>query len=189
MAASADRVSPGENFIYTVTVLNEGLSFADNVTLTDSLPNGLRVVLVFSNVGACSDDGQTVDCNLGALAIGASAIVKIIVSTTAAGNFINSASASTSDLEPNSANNSASMTTAVGADIAPVTLAIQSRVDGSVEISWPADSPGFVLEATESLVPAVAWSPVTNSPQIVAGKKVVISDNISSSQFFRLRRF
>jgi hypothetical protein len=69
----------------------------------------------------------------------------------------------------------------------PVTLAIHSRADGSVEISWPADASGFFLETTESLVPVVAWSPVTSIPVIVADKKIVISDTISSSQFFRLR--
>jgi large repetitive protein len=187
MTASADNIPAGENFIYTITVLNDGRSDAGNVTLTDLLPNGVNLGSAFSTVGVCSVAGQSITCSFGALAPGASAIVKIIVSAPAPGTFTNSASVSTTD-DPNSANHSTSITTTVVGDIAPpVTLAINSRPDGSVEISWPADAAGFFLETTESLIPVVAWSLVTTTPQIVAGRKIVISDTISSSQFFRLR--
>ena len=43
--------------------------------------------------------------------------------------------------------------------------------------------PGLLVFA-----PAAAWSLVTNIPQTVAGKKVVVIETSSASQFFRLRK-
>ncbi len=101
-------VSPGDTFTYTLTVTNTGLSTANNVTLTDTLPAGYTFVS-FTNGSQGNPIRTTVagldriDATLASLAVGAQMIVGINVAVAAniAGTTIrNTATADSDDSQP-----------------------------------------------------------------------------------------
>ncbi|HUH56329.1 MAG TPA: SdrD B-like domain-containing protein [Rhodanobacter sp.] len=77
-------VAVGDEMVYTLKVANDGPSYAENVTLTDALPvDKLSFVSATPTVGSCStvpavgSFGQTLVCNVGGLASGASTTVAL----------------------------------------------------------------------------------------------------------------
>jgi uncharacterized repeat protein (TIGR01451 family) len=77
--APAGGITPGADFTYTITVRNAGGAEATNVTVRDTIPAGLTIVSFSNN---CSASGQTVTCDLGSVAAGASESVSITVRAT-----------------------------------------------------------------------------------------------------------
>jgi uncharacterized repeat protein (TIGR01451 family) len=103
---------------YILTVKNQGLATASNVTLTDVLPtnSGLNWSIAYDPSGFCSITAGSLGCNIGSLAPGAAYKVRISSPTTSAtcGTVNNTASTAASN-EPSSklANNSATATITV----------------------------------------------------------------------------
>ena len=100
----------GQNVVYTIIVNNAGPSPVTNAVVADPTPVGLAFQ---SNSGACT--GQF-PCNLGPLASGQS--VTITSTYTVPGNYggatiVNTASVSSSVNDPNTGNNSSTVTTNV----------------------------------------------------------------------------
>jgi len=104
---------------YTLTATNLGPQQATGVTLTDTLPVGVSLVNVTTSSGNCSVAAGIVICSLGSLASGASATVTIRVTTPVSpGSIVNTAGIVAQQTDPDPANNSASLTTAVlGAEL------------------------------------------------------------------------
>ncbi|NVN90135.1 MAG: S8 family serine peptidase [Desulfuromonadales bacterium] len=96
----------GNDMTYTLTVTNHGPSPATGVMAIDQLPTG--VTFVSASTG-CSQSGETVTCNLGALALDATAIIQVVVNPPSAGVLTSSAQVSSAVSDPNSANNNASV--------------------------------------------------------------------------------
>jgi uncharacterized repeat protein (TIGR01451 family) len=75
---SDTTVDEGGAFSYTITVENTGDASATNVVVTDDLDNNLTVVSVVPSQGTCDlGAGNTIECELGTIAAGASATVTI----------------------------------------------------------------------------------------------------------------
>ena len=110
--SSGALVRLGDEFIYAITVSNNGPEAATNVVLTDTLQAELALVSV-EPVASCSETGGTVTCTLTSLASGASFTATIVVSTTEPGTVTNTAVVSSDVPDNNAANNSASVTTTV----------------------------------------------------------------------------
>ena len=120
----ADQASvtvPGDTFRYVLRVTNAGPSPAANVTVVDTLPEGLEVVAL---PAGCTNDADptaepdTITCTFGTLAAGASASISIDVITDASRAddtlpYVNTARVTTSTYEQNTANNSDTETTPV----------------------------------------------------------------------------
>jgi uncharacterized repeat protein (TIGR01451 family) len=120
----ADQASvtvPGDTFRYVLRVANTGPSAAANVTVVDTLPEGLEVVAL---PAGCTNDADptaepdTITCTFGTLAAGASASVSIDVVTDASRAddtlpYVNTARVTTSTYEQNTGNNSDTETTPV----------------------------------------------------------------------------
>ena len=104
----------GVNLSYRVTVTNNGPAVATNVSVTDNLPASVTFVSASSTVGSCNGTGP-VTCAIGSLAANASAIATIVVTPTAPGPIVNSATVSVSETDNDSSNNSASITTQIQA--------------------------------------------------------------------------
>ena len=77
--ASTTQVTEGSAFSYTITVENTGDASATNVVVTDDLDNNLTGVSVSASQGTCDPvgAGNTIECDLGTIAAGASATVTI----------------------------------------------------------------------------------------------------------------
>ncbi|MGH8976439.1 MAG: hypothetical protein ACRDV7_00080 [Acidimicrobiia bacterium] len=96
--SSATMITPGSQVPYAFTVTNVSQATAENVVVTDPLPEGLTFV---SSPGGCTAaDPQNVTCNIGSLAPGEVATRNVV---TLAANPFPSASVDPAGLVPNTA--------------------------------------------------------------------------------------
>ena len=112
---SPDPVHVGQNLTYTITVTNGGPATATGVTMSDTLPKNAGFGAVTWSQGSCTikPEKRLVTCSLGSVAGGAKATVTIVVKPTSKGTITNTATASASQADPNTANNSATAVTTV----------------------------------------------------------------------------
>jgi uncharacterized repeat protein (TIGR01451 family) len=109
--ASKDPVNPGETFVYTLVVENNGPNPASNTTLVDTLPPGVT----FASASAgCTEAAGVVTCDLGTMAVGEVSEVSITVAAPQEeGVITNSTTVSADELDINTADNSMSIDTTV----------------------------------------------------------------------------
>jgi uncharacterized repeat protein (TIGR01451 family) len=107
------KVRTGQRLTYTIVVKDLGPDAATGVTVSDQLPSGVTLVSATSRQGSCNTSGGTVTCNLGSLASGKRATVKIVVTPTSAGTITNTAAVSANESDPNSENSTDDATTIV----------------------------------------------------------------------------
>ena len=115
-ADDTDPVLVNGTLTYTVSVLNEGVSGATNVVLTDALPGGVAFVSATPGQGSCSESGGTVTCLLGSIAASATVDVVVVVTPGASvGNttITNNASVVGDEFDPDASDNSTSEDTDV----------------------------------------------------------------------------
>ncbi|HVW67206.1 MAG TPA: DUF11 domain-containing protein [Candidatus Peribacteraceae bacterium] len=108
-------VSPGGIIHYALTASNIGQNAAQNVTVNDQIPSGLSYLSNQSD-NRCSQQGNTIVCNLGALNVGQQTTINLQFQTSqqmACGPITNVATISTSTPETNTGNNSSQYTTQV----------------------------------------------------------------------------
>jgi uncharacterized repeat protein (TIGR01451 family) len=119
---SADPVTVGDAFTYTLTVSNKGPEPAPATTVTDTLP--AAVSYNDSASDARCDQGPTgaVTCGLGTLAAGASETVVIGVSATAAGTATNTATVASTEPDPTPADNTVTEQTTINTPAAQTTI-------------------------------------------------------------------
>jgi uncharacterized repeat protein (TIGR01451 family) len=109
-----DPVSENGSLTYTIWVYNYGPDDAQNVCVTDNLPDGVSFVSAIPSQGSCSGT-STIVCNLGTVIEGTSGEARIDISVThnSTCTLVNTASVTSSDPDPYSGNNSATSVTAV----------------------------------------------------------------------------
>lgn len=139
-SASTSPVQLRQPFYWTITVTNGGPGDSEQTTLTDTLPTGMSFFTpaqssvasapynavpynggpVWSNTnatpgsGSCSTAGQVLSCNFGKLESAKVVTVTVPVRiTTYAASYSNSATVTTSEVDPNSANNTGTGTVSV----------------------------------------------------------------------------
>jgi uncharacterized repeat protein (TIGR01451 family) len=120
--ALPDPVMVTGNLTYSITVKNHGPDEAAGVMVTDEIPGGVTLVSVSHSQGTCSDVG-TVTCNLGNLAVGASAAVTITatVNPTASNRICNTVNVTASP-DPDSSDNTATACVTVARSIVSITV-------------------------------------------------------------------
>ena len=84
-----------------LTVTNQGPSIATQAVLTDDLPTSMTYVSSSSSQGSVQVAGSTLRGNLGSLAVGATATVRIILTPQALGSTVNSALVVAHEPNPN----------------------------------------------------------------------------------------
>ncbi len=156
--ATPNPVAAGDTLTYTLTVLNQGPSPAENVTLTDVLPSEINFVSATPDQGSCSGT-TTVVCSLGTLPAGDSTVVTIVVTPLTLGTLDNTATISTSTTDPVQGNNTAA-----------VQVSVTTRADLSI---IKTDSPDPVV-AGETITYTLT---VTNNGPSVA-TNVTIADDL-----------
>jgi uncharacterized repeat protein (TIGR01451 family) len=103
----------GDNVIYTITLTNAGPGAASGVTVTDTLPANLSYKSATAGQGTFSVANGVVTYSVGSIAAGGSVTLTVTAQATEDGSATDTASVSSSNsFDPNSANNSASATTA-----------------------------------------------------------------------------
>ncbi|HEV8429629.1 MAG TPA: PQQ-dependent sugar dehydrogenase [Pyrinomonadaceae bacterium] len=169
--ASPNPGQVGVNLSYHIVVTNNGPAAATNVNSTDTLPAGLTFVSSSATQGGCSGT-STVSCGLGSLAVGASAVVTIVVTPSASGQIVNTATASGSESDFDSSNNSSSITTLIqpaasSPSMLDPNLTVSTVVAGlnqptSMAFIGPNDF--FVLERTTGKVQRIVSGAVSGTP-------------------------
>jgi uncharacterized repeat protein (TIGR01451 family) len=113
---SPDPVQVGANLTYTMKVHNAGPNSASAVTLGDTLPAGLTLVSASTTQGSCTGT-TTINCTLGTVASGNGGDVTATIVATAgpdaAPSVTNTATVSSSTLDPTPGNNEATASTTV----------------------------------------------------------------------------
>lgn len=110
---SADPVTQGDSFTYTIQAANTGANDATDVIVTDILPSQLSYISSSTTAGTCSRDKQVVTCNLGTVDAGVTATITIAVKAAKSGTVSNTASLSTTVADSNTANDSDTESTVV----------------------------------------------------------------------------
>lgn len=167
---SPDPVVSGSDVTYTITVTNSGPATAQSVVVTDNLPGNVTFVSCGSTGGGvCDGTGNNRTISFSSLASGASATITLVATANGpAGTPIdNAASVGSTTSDPNSANNSATASTAVGNPTSADLLISKSDSPDPV-------TPGAALTYTISLT--------NNGPD--TAQSVVVTDNLSSSVNF-----
>jgi uncharacterized repeat protein (TIGR01451 family) len=116
--ASPNSVPASEEVIYTIAITNNGPATASNVTVTDVLNSGLTLSSATASSGSCSGS-TTVTCTIASL--GATApnnVATITIKARVAAGYTlgplpNTATVSSSTIDPNSGNNSSTVTITV----------------------------------------------------------------------------
>lgn len=106
----SDCLHLNDHILYTITVTNRGPGPADSVTITDPLPGG---VLLVSTNPPCAQSGTTLTCALGSLSAGAGATVTVDVTAEQVAAITNTASVAAAQNDPDTSNNTASVTTRI----------------------------------------------------------------------------
>ena len=122
---TVDHPTPlvGSNVVFTLTVTNNGPAAATGVSVTDLLPNGYTFV---SAIPLGAYNSLTGVWTIGSLANGANASLQITAKVNATGTYLNTASVSGAEQDPNLANNTSSASTT---PVAQTDLAIVKTVD------------------------------------------------------------
>src|SRR5207253_5564478 len=119
--ADVGSVAPGGRINYTLLVENHGPDAATGVSLSDALPENVTFVSSSASQGSCSNT----DCSLGTIGAGGSATVTITVTAQTIGDATDNATVSANEFDPDTGNNSASLTTHIRR---PADVAIRGNV-------------------------------------------------------------
>ena len=148
-SASKTNVNSGDSLTFTLEASNIGNDTANNVVITDTIPTGLQIT---GTSGGCSVSGQTVTCNVGDIAAGASKSVTIDVKATdgACPKVDNQATVSASN-EPsaNTGNNTSNTVTLNVTCPNPDVQVAKSSNAGATGVN-PGDSYTYTITATNS---------------------------------------
>jgi uncharacterized repeat protein (TIGR01451 family) len=165
-SASPNPVAAGNQLTYSIFVVNNGPSDATNVVVTDTLPAG---VTFLSTSAVCLSGTVQTGCNLGNLANGANTSFTIqvqvnsnlLVGTSGSKSITNTASVAATQLDPDTTDNTASVSTTVveSADLqvakvckpdVPAAAGSNGFCDITVSNAGPSDARSSVL--TDAIV-------------------------------------
>lgn len=107
--ANTDAATVGQPLTYTLTVKNNSRVTAPSVKVQDTLPPDVAFVSATPSQGTCLYAAGAVTCELGDIPGGGVATIVIVVKPTEAGDLINTAKVSAKALDPNPANNTATV--------------------------------------------------------------------------------
>jgi uncharacterized repeat protein (TIGR01451 family) len=135
-SASPSPAVAGGDLFYNITVTNDGPGPASNVTVVDTLPAGVTYVADTDTCVATPPPSGELTCSLGALASGGSKSftiqVKVSASLLVPGgpvSITNTAVVSATEEDPDTTNNTASVTTLIE-ELADLVLTKQCKPDG-----------------------------------------------------------
>jgi uncharacterized repeat protein (TIGR01451 family) len=127
--SAPNPATQGGRFDYTLTVTNAGPAPTTDVSLSDQLPGGVRLVQANASQGVCSVAQQYVRCALDTLDGGRTATVTITVNAVQSGTIYNTASVMGREYDPYEGNNSATSATDVRSGQPGADVSVTNSVD------------------------------------------------------------
>jgi len=110
---SPDPAVVRSNVTYIMTVTNHGPNIATSVILSQTLPAGVTMVSNSTSQGTILRNGNALTANIGTLGLGAGASIVVVVNPPNATTLSTVATVSSSQADPNTANNTVTATTIV----------------------------------------------------------------------------
>lgn len=153
--SNLDSVIVGNPVSYSLTIVNNGPDAASSAKIVATLPAGVN----FGSAAGCSLSSNTVTCNVGALANGATRNFTLTATPVQVGGATVTVNATANENDPVAANNSASKTVAVTA--APPTGA-------DLQVS---QTPG-TYNAVAGTVLSVQLDVINNGPETASNVKL-----------------
>jgi uncharacterized repeat protein (TIGR01451 family) len=137
--AAAGAFTAGGSATWTITVVNDGPSTARDAAVADTYPSGFSGTSATTTVGACTTTATSLSCQLGTLAVGATATISVTgrVDDAATGWLVNTATATSSTPNPNpgAATDTVSTPLTIGADVS-ITKQGPTQVVAGEAVSW-----------------------------------------------------
>lgn len=181
--ASASVVAVNDPLIYSISVVNTGISAANSVQITDDIPASMTVNTATPSQGSCSISANTVTCNLGDIPRNGTATANIRVTPTQPGTYTNTATADADNADPDA--DSADVEVRNIADLAVTKSASQNPGVGedmvysiSVVNNGPANASGVSI--TDSLPPSVNFVSAAPSQGSCSTAGNVVSCNLGA---------
>jgi uncharacterized repeat protein (TIGR01451 family) len=147
----------GSNVVCTITVTNYGPSISSNAVVTDVLPNNADFVSASPSIGSVVVGSSTLTWNVGTLNTNAGGQLTLTLQTDSNGNFINSVFASAFTADPNSADDSASISVAVSVPSPPQISGTVVSAGGNFQLNITGSAVPTIIQASTNLV---TWVPV-----------------------------
>ncbi|HEV3200434.1 MAG TPA: hypothetical protein VGZ73_21165, partial [Bryobacteraceae bacterium] len=174
-SASVSQAEIGTQFVYNLSVTNNGPGTATGVVVTDTLPGTVTLSIASASQGACSTSTPVV-CSLGSIPNGGIVDISILVTAASAGSAQNSASVTANETDPNSANNSATsaaVTISSAPDLTVFTTATPDSVILGANLTFTAtvinvgNQPASSVTLTDTLPAGVTFVSATPPPGAV----------------------
>lgn len=134
-AGSPDVVAIGGTVTYEITVSNLSQFPAPDVAITDMLPANSTLVSAVT-AGSCAGS-TTVTCNVGTINAFDSVLLTVVATIDAQGIADNVAGATTTEFDPDAANNDATVSTSAGGTGAAIQTAIDAAASGATIFVGP----------------------------------------------------
>jgi len=148
ISSSPNPAGVGVNLTFTMTITNNGPSPGTGVALTGTFTAGATFVSLTASQGSCQGTTQ-INCSIGAMASGSTAVVTAVFTPTVAGSFGTTETVRANEPDPNQSNNSA--TVSVNVLSSPVvTLSATSLNYASQPVGTPSATQGVTLTNTSS---------------------------------------
>ncbi len=166
MKALPNPVILGQYLTYSIAVTNNGPNNAKNTLVTHQLPSSTVFVSAVSSQGTCSQSGGLVTGTLGTIPVGGTAYITVIVIPTVQSTISSTASVTSSEIDPDTSNNSATVQTQVNPATADLAVGLVASpnpgvVGGtlvytvSITNNGPSDASGVVI--TNFLPPSATY--------------------------------
>lgn len=134
---SQSEANPGDEVTYTINVVNRGNIAAENVVVTDSLPDELTIVDMSTSRGEASMRGQTISVTIGLMEPGEEVTIRVrarVKADTPPSTISNGVVVTTTSPGDDPSNNTASVPlTVIGTAVLPAALPQTGATD---EIVW-----------------------------------------------------
>jgi uncharacterized repeat protein (TIGR01451 family) len=133
-SASPTPVATGKTITYSLTVANAGPDDATGTLVVNPTPQGTSIVSATSSQGVCSATPGGANCSLGTVPKDGTATITIVANVFAPAGFtlVDNPSVSSDIFDPNLANNSTTISTAVvGGAVVKLTWSQQQSTGGS----------------------------------------------------------
>jgi uncharacterized delta-60 repeat protein len=181
-ASATGPVLLGANVANSISVSNSGPGEASTVGVISQIPSGLQLLNAASTSGTWKLVNRTLTWKIPSLPSGSSATLSLNSLASAVGMQVNPLTAAANELDPNLANNSASLVTTV---ISMPELQV-TRTSNSVRLTWVGDA-SFALQVTDRW--AGNWSDVPDAPTVNGSERTVVQGVApgSPARFYRLR--